>query len=363
MAAEAQALAEVLAVKDGERWPPMIDSLTAPPGLETALGAALGEELTSALDPEADRHWRELPPLAFAPPLPGGAQALRELVDAPAALARALSQIGLVDDEQIALNCQAELAPGQTLVSREGAVWRWDGYSIRAGAPTPTAVRLRQRNRLTALRETLAAAEQDAARATTAQQQAEQLARAAGAAEQSTRNTRREREHGLERARAALAGLRGQAATVAARLAGADEQLQRLTHEHQEAAAALEDARAAHAARPDLDGMRAAVERCRAELTRARARESTASIGTRYVGQGACDACRAASRHRVGTEWLGRARQWCGEPRFRPCPGLDLAQGEMAALEAAPARPPPVRKWRWKRFRWRTACTGAPLRH
>ena len=32
LAAEADALAEVLAVKDGERWPPMVDALTVPPG-------------------------------------------------------------------------------------------------------------------------------------------------------------------------------------------------------------------------------------------------------------------------------------------------------------------------------------------
>ena len=32
LAAEAQALAEVLAVKDGERWPPMVDALRCRPG-------------------------------------------------------------------------------------------------------------------------------------------------------------------------------------------------------------------------------------------------------------------------------------------------------------------------------------------
>jgi chromosome segregation protein len=337
LAAEAQALAEVLAVRDGERWPPMIDSLTAPPGLETALGAALGEELTSALDPDADRHWRELPPLAFAPSPPGCAHALSELVDAPAALSRALSQIGLVDDEQVALDSQAELAPGQMLVSREGAVWRWDGYSIRAGAPTPTAVRLRQRNRLTALRETLATAERDAAQATATQQAAEQTARAAAAAEQSTRNTRREREHGLERARTSLAGLRGQAATVAARLAGADEQLQRLNQEHREAAAVLEDVRATHAARPDLDGLRAAVEQCRAELARTRSCEAAARSARDTLARE--HTIRAERRRTIATErsgWEERARG--AESRVADLTQrLDVAQGEMAALEVAPA--------------------------
>ncbi len=71
LAAEARALAEVLAVKDGERWPPMVYALAVPDGLETALGAALGEELTSAADREdGTRHWRELP--AFDP-VPGAA--------------------------------------------------------------------------------------------------------------------------------------------------------------------------------------------------------------------------------------------------------------------------------------------------
>ena len=51
VAAETDALTEVLAVQDGERWPPMVDRLTVPPGLEAALGAALGEELGAADNP------------------------------------------------------------------------------------------------------------------------------------------------------------------------------------------------------------------------------------------------------------------------------------------------------------------------
>ena len=41
--------------------------------------------------------------------------------------------------------------PGQILVSTDGAVWRWDGKTSRAGAPSAAAVRLEQRNRLEAL--------------------------------------------------------------------------------------------------------------------------------------------------------------------------------------------------------------------
>ena len=152
LAAEAQALAEVLAVKDGERWPPMIDSLTVADGLEAALGAVLGEELTSALNPGAARHWRELPAFDPTPPLPEGAQPLSDFVQGPQALARALSQIGLVENDENGLNNQTNLLPGQSLVSRSGAIWRWDGYTIRSGTPTQATVRLQQRNRLTGLR-------------------------------------------------------------------------------------------------------------------------------------------------------------------------------------------------------------------
>jgi chromosome segregation protein len=338
LAAETQALAEVLAVKDGETWPPMIDSLTAPAGLETALGAALGEELTSALDPDADRHWRVLPPFADVAPLPAGATALAEMIEAPVALTRSLSQIGLVEDEQAAWECHADMSPGQLLVSRAGAVWRWDGYTIRAGAPTPAAVRLRQRNRLNGLREALSRAEQEAERTGSAQTEAEQRARAASVEEQSARNTRREMENRHERARAALVGLRGQAATAEARLAGVDEQLLRLEHECREATAVFGDARAAYDARPDVEGLRAAVEQSRATLMAARSRESAALAARNALAreQAVCaDRRRAIASER--TLWTDRSRDSSARVAGLT-ERLDLAGTEMAALEAAPAQ-------------------------
>jgi chromosome segregation protein len=336
LAAEVQALAEVLAVRDGERWPPMIDALTAPSGLETALGAALGEELTSALDPEADRHWRELPPLVDAPTLPSGASSLLGMVDAPAALSRSLSQIALVEDERAALDCQADLAPGQMLVSREGAIWRWDGYTIRAGTPTPAAVRLRQRNRLAVLRETFAVTEQEAQRANAAQNEAEQLARASALSEQLARSARRDAERRFEQAHAAIASLRNQAAAAAARLAAADEQLARLDQEHEEAATALEVARSAYAARPDVDLLRADVERSRVALADARSRESAALASRDSIAREhkICVDRRSA----IASErnlWIDRARE--SEARVADLASrLDTAQAEMAALGAAP---------------------------
>ena len=43
---------------------------------------------------------------------------------------------------------RAILKPGQRLVSREGDLWRWDGFAVAAHAPTGAARRLAGRNRL-----------------------------------------------------------------------------------------------------------------------------------------------------------------------------------------------------------------------
>ncbi len=276
LAAECQALAEVLAVKDGERWPPMVDALTVPAGLEAALGAVLGEELTSALNPAAARHWVELPAFDPPPALPDGAAPLATLVKGPPALSRALSQIGLIEEEGLGPARQADLRPGQVLVSRAGAIWRWDGYTIRAGTPTAAAVRLQQRNRLAGLRDRLATAEATAATARADRAQAETDARQAVEEEQRARTARRDLEQRVERARTELASLTAQAETEKVRLAAADDQLGRAAGELEEAASALAQARAAHAGLPDIATLRQAVEAARTALARARSQDSSA---------------------------------------------------------------------------------------
>ena len=306
--------------------------------MKRRLGAALGEELTSALDPEADRHWRELPPLRSTPSLPAGATPLLGMVDAPSALSRSLSQIALVEDETIALECHADLAPGQVLVTREGAIWRWDGYTIRAGTPTPAAVRLRQRNRLTVLREALVRAQQETEQASAAQSAAEQLARTAAQDEQAARTVRRDAERRLEQAQATLTSLRNRAASANSRLSAADEQLLRLEQEHRDAAAALDEARAAHGARPDLDALRRVVEQARAVLSRARARKSAAlSARDALIREHSIrdDRRRAIASERV--QWRERASEADG--RVVDLTGRqDIAQCDLAMRDEAPAQ-------------------------
>ena len=47
--------------------------------------------------------------------------------------------------------CSHSCRPGQRLVSREGDVWRWDGFTSAADAPSAAAKRLAERNRLALL--------------------------------------------------------------------------------------------------------------------------------------------------------------------------------------------------------------------
>ena len=53
------------------------------------------------------------------------------------------------------------LKPGQRLVSREGDLWRWDGFAVAAHAPTGAARRLAERGRLLAIESELVIAQSE----------------------------------------------------------------------------------------------------------------------------------------------------------------------------------------------------------
>jgi chromosome segregation protein len=145
---EAKTLARVLHVDNKKLWPPVIDLLAVEKGCETALGAALGDDLDAPVEPAAPMHWGGAPVDPADPDLPEGAQPLSGFITAaPDAIMRRLKQIGVVPRADGA-RLVRDLKPGQRLVSREGDLWRWDGYAVAAHAPTGAARRLAGRNRL-----------------------------------------------------------------------------------------------------------------------------------------------------------------------------------------------------------------------
>ncbi len=148
---EARTIRRMLEAAGGGDYPGVVEEMKVDRGFETALGAALGDDLDSPLDNAAPAHWRAPGDHSGDAPLPPGVRSLIEHVRAPQALARALSQIGIVDSEAEAERLMPALKPGQSLVTKQGSVWRWDGHVTGSEAPSAAALRLAQKNRLAEL--------------------------------------------------------------------------------------------------------------------------------------------------------------------------------------------------------------------
>ncbi|THH35076.1 chromosome segregation protein SMC [Aliishimia ponticola] len=170
--AEAGALAKLVA-RDTAEGGQIMDALTVKPGYEKALGAALADDLRAPqVTADGPSGWAALPDYSVIQPMPAGVQPLSLFVDVPDALRRRIDQIGVVEPDDAA-KLQADLKPGQRLVSIEGDLWRWDGFRAWAeDAPSAAALRLQQLNRLEELKQSLARAE---ARADGAEQAHEAL--------------------------------------------------------------------------------------------------------------------------------------------------------------------------------------------
>ena len=218
---EAKTLSKMLSLETRSLWPPVIDHISVEKGYEKALGAALGDDLDAPVDPSSPMHWSALAHESGDPVLPEGVQALAQYVKAPAQLARRLSQIGVVERDA-AIRIAGSLKTGQRLVSREGDLWRWDGFVAAAHAPTGAARRLAQRSRFVEIDSELASArsEVDANRRTL--ETAQSAFEMASSAETETRARERDlnrqtaRLSALAEARARLNANRNEAASAKA---------------------------------------------------------------------------------------------------------------------------------------------------
>jgi chromosome segregation protein len=269
--AEIAALAETLEPGQSDIWPPILDTLSVAPGLELALGAALGDDLSASADEAAPAHWATLPPYRQPPALPEGSEPLAGLVRGPEALTRRLVQIGLVADTASGARLQSALAPGQRLVTRDGALWRWDGFTAAAEAPTAAATRLAQRNRLAELRAQLPDTAGRAAERAGAHAAARAGAERAAEAERGARAAVDAAFGALAQARDRQAALAQKVAAVASREAALADAAERLRGEIGECRAALAQTAGDRAALPDLAAARAEIAELRSQLAARRA--------------------------------------------------------------------------------------------
>lgn len=268
--AEVAALARLLDPAEADIWPPMVDSLRVDPGYELALGAAIGDDLTASSDEAAPMHWLTLPPYGVPSPLPTGAEPLTAYVYGPKALDRRLSQIGVVSNAATGDRLQHQLKPGQRLVSLDGGLWRWDGFTVKAGTPATAAQRLEQRNRLTELRSALAESAPRVERRRSAHQDKQSAVEHAAVRERAARESLREAFATASGARDQQARLAQEAAARSSRVAAMAETAERLDGEITETASLLDQDRQEQAALPDLIAERERLNRLRAELAERR---------------------------------------------------------------------------------------------
>ena len=145
---EISVLEDILQSEDEDDFAPVLKDVSAAEGFEKALSRALGDSLMASLDEKASKIWLSGKNANNLPSLPSGAEELRPHIKAPAVLNLALSQIGVVADTAKGDALWQELSPGQSLVSRDGTYWRWDGYCVKSGAPDRHAQQLEQQNKL-----------------------------------------------------------------------------------------------------------------------------------------------------------------------------------------------------------------------
>jgi chromosome segregation protein len=268
--AEMQALAR-LVDREAQAGHQILDRLVVAPGLEQALGAALADDLRAPEAAEGDRSgWGLLEPYLTPQPLPAGATPLGDHVEAPAVLARRLSQIGLVSRET-GFQLQDRLLPGQRLVSREGDLWRWDGFRSGAeDAPSAAALRLQQLNRLQQLKGDLSQAEARAAGARSAHEALQARLSDLARADQLAREARRAADQRLAEADRALSRAEADRALAEGKREAARLSVSRYEEEVFAARSRLREAEAAAKDLPDLDQARAAVEAAKITVEAAR---------------------------------------------------------------------------------------------
>lgn len=274
-------LRKLLAPAAGDRWPAILEALSVAKGYEIALGAALGDDLDASTEAAAPAHWDDTGGGADDPALPEEAEPLLDHVNGPAALRRRLAQIGVVTrGEGEAL--RRHLKQGQILVSREGDLWRWDGFTSAAYAPSPAARRLSEKNRLADLERGAKAARVAADEARQALEAVTLAARRAAQAETAAIEEARQARRGVDQCREQLGAAEHKAAQTLVKRSTLAEAIKRLGSAVSDAAAQAathEAGLAALTAPAELENAllkaRVRLGECRAAASDARARVQT----------------------------------------------------------------------------------------
>ncbi len=250
---------------------PVLSALRVQDGFETALAAVIGDALQApAGAQDKGDFWLETE-AAGLPELPAGVTAFAQVVDAaPAELSLRLAACGVAETTAQAAALQSQLHPGQRLTTREGGLWRWDGYTALPGKVPGAARLLEQRRRAEELETILRGKHQDTQSAREQAETAAATLKGARAAEAQARQSLQLAYRALTSAQSELSRVEAQAAKVEAESGALRAALQTLTADISEAAGAVEAAQTGFDERPDAEAMQARVDALRPQVEDAR---------------------------------------------------------------------------------------------
>jgi chromosome segregation protein len=333
---EAKTLAKLLHVDTKNLWPAVIDELTVEKGYEAALGAALGDDLEAPVEPSAPMRWAGADIDPSDPALPGNALALSQYVTAPKELARRLAQIGVIERSE-ATSLTPLLKPGQRLVTREGDLWRWDGFSVAANAPTGAARRLAGKNRLSDIEAELQAARGEVENKRQAVEAAEAEVAAASEEETVARSRWRELQREADAARDRHATAERELSRSAAKRSALTEAQARIAANREEAAAARSDAERTIAQLPPAQGIESKLAEVRAEIEQHRGHLAEVRAEAQALAREAeLTERRLAQIAEERSEW-GRRQSGAASQIATLNERTGEARSERADLEGAPA--------------------------
>ncbi|HVW92868.1 MAG TPA: AAA family ATPase [Devosia sp.] len=334
--AEAQTLARLIGKAGESLWPPILDTLKVLPGYERALGAAFGDDLEASADSGAPIHWAAVTGDGD-PALPDGAVPLAQFVSGNELVARRLKQIGLVEKAD-APRLMARLRPGQLLVSRDGACWRWDGLVSAADAPSPAAERLAQKNRLAELDGEIDERRRErAARKAEAEELSGALERARQAEREKRENWRRA-QHAIAAAQSDVDRAQRAVAELVSRRSALEEARVRLGSSLAEAEALRAEAEKAVAESGDETAAAGAVAEKQAALANAREKADQARL--RLATFETAGRMRAGRLAQIANEIANGQRRQAGARAQLETLAARSAEiaAELASLDAAPGQ-------------------------
>jgi chromosome segregation protein len=333
---EARTLTKLLGSASPGPWPPVVDAINVARGYEQALGAALGDDLEASADASAPAHWSQCEDAEGDPELPPGVEILASRVEAPPALRRRLKQIGVVARAE-GKNLAATLRPGQRLVSREGDLWRWDGFVSTAEAPSPAARRLVERNRLVDLSREAEAAKQAAEVVRAEAARAQGALREAANAESEARQRARTARSAAEAAREKLAATERLRAQTLSRLSALDDALARALSSRDEAAERRAQSEAALKSLAPSEELALTLERARRAAAQERAEFAEAKAAAQNLAREA--EAREARRRAIAAEQGSWVERWAKAEGYiaEIAERRAAAQAELESLADAPA--------------------------